>query len=1060
MKDFTHLHLHTEYSILDGLGRITDIVNHAKNMGFKSLAITDHGSICGTLQFYLDCKEVGIKPILGCEMNIVDNINEKKRSRNHIILLAKNEIGFKNLLKLTSKSYIDGFYYVPRIDFNLLKENSEGLIVMTSCIKGEIPTACINNDQEKAIKLLKLYKDVFDDDFYLELQFNELEDQKKANACLKDFSKRFGIKCILTNDIHYLLHEDNETHDILLLMQTKKTVTDKNVFRFTVREAYMKNYAEMLQSKNKFGFDNLFSDSDVEKYLDNTNEIRDKINFDIETGKTIFPYFDTGNLSDIEFLMQECKKRFKFLCEKERFTNDKIRKYLKRLKYELSVIEKLKFASYFLILYDMVNFAKNNGILKGAGRGSAAGSLVSYILGITDLDPIKFDLYFERFLNLYKASIPDIDLDFDAEKRDLIKEYLAEKYGKNNVASIGAFSTFGSKGVVKDVARVFNIDHNIVDRLTVYIDNNKPLNESIERNDKLKEFFSKYPQVRKHALRLEGQVKNITKHAAGLIITKDELWNYVPLIRSGNSIVVGWTQGKKRQDLEYLGLLKIDILALQTLTIIRDAINFIKENQNKIVDIQNIDLNIKEIYEKFSRGLTFGIFQLESSQMRQLIMQVKPTAFEHLVAVIALFRPGPIKSGVLNDYIDRKNGRKNIDFEHSILKDILNETYGIPLFQEQVMAIYSHLAGFDMAEADKFRKDILKDLKKEEIENYRQKFVNGCKRINNINEEKANKIWNLMQGFVGYGFNKSHAVSYAFLSYQTMYLKHYYKAEFYAALLSSTPNTISKVKETENKFYNYLGAARKDGIEILKPDINKSKVHFTVEGNAIRFSLSAIRNIGIKAASKIVQLQPFESFDDFMLKIKKQRINKKIILNLLYMGCFDCFEDKIKIFEKFKKYNKNVKDEEFYSLNEENVLGFKFFNHLLYKCSNLFKKNVLPFISEIFNILPNQTKNFIVYVEKFIWISKRDKIGFIILDDGFEKIGLKIFLKEVKTLKDEDIENIIGKIAIVQIKCLKKEFIDQDSGNINYRIVQRISALKVIQLDKLKDIIKKIFLKR
>jgi DNA polymerase-3 subunit alpha len=857
--------------LLDGACKLDELVEQAVNFNMPAVALTDHGVMYGVIDFYKIAKEKEIKPIIGCEVYVTpDSRFEKKGQRGdlfHLILLAKDFEGYKNLTKLVSLSFIEGFYYKPRVDKELLREYSKGLIALTSCLAGEIPTYILNNRIDKAKEAIREYLDIFGEDFYLELQDNGLEEQKYVNERLIELSKEFNIPLVATNDVHYLNKEDAEIHDILLCIQTGSKLNDKDRLRFKTDEFYFKSEEEMSKI---FG--------NIPEALENTIKIAEKCNLELPLNKVILPVFEVpeGETLDSYFerlCWEGARKRF----------GDNIPNHIKeRLEYEISVIKQMGFSGYFLIVQDFVRYAKNKGIPVGPGRGSAAGSLVSYVLGITNIEPTRWGLIFERFLNPERITMPDIDIDFCFERREEVIDYVRNKYGKEHVAQIITFGTMAARASVRDVGRVLNVPYNEVDRIAKLIPPNSSIEEALQSSQELQNLVENNAQAKKIidiAKRIEGQARHASIHAAGIVISKDPLMEYVPLQVMNSSEVV--TQFPMT-NLEELGLLKMDFLGLRTLTVIYDTLKKIKENYGIDIDIDNLPLDDPKVYELLQKGETIGVFQLESRGMRNLLREIKPEKFEDLIAVLALYRPGPL--GRLESYIKRKRGEEKVEYMHPSLEPILSETYGVIIYQEQVMEIAHRLAGFSLGQADVLRRAMGKK-KPEVMEEQREIFVKGAKE-RGIPEEVAKDIFEDMAKFAEYGFNKSHSAAYAYVSYQTAYLKVYYPKEFMSSLLTSVRNNTSKLSK-------YIAEAKRMGIKILPPDINESMVYFTVTNEGIRFGLSAVKNVGEGVAIAIVNEREngkFKSILDFVKRLNSRVINKRALESLIKSGAFDSFE--------------------------------------------------------------------------------------------------------------------------------------------------------------------------
>ncbi len=870
---FIHLHVHTEYSLLDGACRIPDLIQRVKELGMPGVAITDHGVMYGVIDFYKTAKEKGIKPIIGCEVYLAPNSRFERKGQKeqllHLILLAKNQEGYKNLIKLVTLSYLEGFYYKPRIDKELLRNYSKGLIGLTSCIAGEIPTYILQGNIDKARESILEYLSIFDPgDFYLELQDNGLPEQKIVNNKLISLSKDLEVPIVASNDVHYLNREDAELHDILLCIQTGSKLKDENRLKFETNEFYLKSQEEM---EKIFG--------NVPSALENTYKIAEKCNLEIILNNILFPTFKVPEGETLEswfekLCWENVGKKFKNITPEIE----------ERLNYEIRVIKQMGFSGYFLIVSDFVNFAKKNGIPVGPGRGSAAGSLVAYVLGITNLEPTRWRLIFERFLNPERITMPDIDIDFCFERREEVINYVREKYGKDHVAQIITFGTMAARAAIRDVGRVLDVSYGEVDRLAKMIPPNTSIEEAISLSPELQELIKNDPTYEKiisTAKSLEGYARHASIHAAGIVISKEPITEYVPLqtMEGGNEIVTQFPM----TNLEELGLLKMDFLGLRTLTVINDALKDIKRRYGIELDINNISLEDKKVYELLQSGETIGVFQLESKGMRNLLKEVQPEKFEDLIAVLALYRPGPL--GRLESYIKRKKKEEEIKYLHPDLEPILSETYGVIIYQEQVMEIAHRLAGFSLGQADLLRRAMGKKMP-EVMEQQREIFINGAKE-RGIPEDIAREIFEDMAKFAEYGFNKSHSAAYALISYQTAYLKAYYPKEYMASVMTS-------VMGNNEKLAKYLAEAKRMGIKILPPDINESMIGFTVTSEGIRFSLSGIKNVGEKVAKAIVQEREengrFKSILDFAHRLDKRIMNKKTLESLIKAGTFDSFK--------------------------------------------------------------------------------------------------------------------------------------------------------------------------
>lgn len=879
---FVHLHSHTNYSLLDGAGKISNMIKETKRLGMESLAITDHGNMFGTLEFYTQAKKNGIKPIIGCEAYIAPHERtlhkaiEGESHSYHLVLLAKNETGYKNLIKLTSYAYLQGFYYRPRIDRELLKEYSEGLIVLTACLKGEISYKLRRGRKQAAIDTAEYYLELFGDDFYFEIQDHGIEEEHEVYPKIYDLAKEMGVPVVATNDVHYIKQKDSHAHDILLCLQTGKDRDDPNRMRYNTDQLYLKSPEEMYT---------LFKDQP--EAVERTLEVADKINLEIDLNQRYLPEFPLPNSHKdqtpdqyLEELAQNgLKKKFKNIDEGIQ----------KRLGYELSIIDKMGFAGYFLIVQDFINTAREKEIPVGLGRGSAAGSLVAYSLGITDVDPIKYDLLFERFLNPERVSMPDIDIDFCYERRDEVIEYVRDKYGSKNVAQIITFGTMAARGVIRDVSRVLKIPISQADAIAKKVPivqaKPMPLEDAFEKVPELKKLTKdddpKIQELVEYSKTLEGLSRHMSIHAAGILIAPDDITNYVPLcINSDKQVTTQWTMGW----CEATGLLKMDFLGLRNLTVIYNTELMIRDKYDKNFSIRDISLDDKKTYKLFGNGNTIGIFQFESSGMQEYLRKLKPNRIEDLIAMNALYRPGPMN--MIDDFIGRKKGEKKITYLHSKLEPVLRETYGIIVYQEQVMRITSELGGFSLAESDIMRR-IMGKKKTKEMQGQKDKFIQGCVD-NDVEKKIAQEVADLIEKFASYGFNKSHAVAYALIAYQTGYLKSNYPAEFMAANLSSEVSNSDKI-------VMLIDECRKMGIEVIPPDVNQSKAKFEpVDENKIAFGMAAIKNVGHGAIESIIAGREndvkYENIYQMMQRVDLRLVNKKVLESLIQCGACDTFE--------------------------------------------------------------------------------------------------------------------------------------------------------------------------
>ncbi|MDR2018274.1 MAG: DNA polymerase III subunit alpha [Syntrophobacterales bacterium] len=884
MSDFVHLHLHTQFSLLDGAIRFDRLFKLANEYGMPACSITDHGNMFGAVDFYFTAKSFGIKPIIGCEAYIAPKSRfDQKRVKGednafHIVLLAMNNQGYKNLLKLISFAHLEGFYYVPRIDKELLRKYHEGLICLTACLKGEIPSMILRGNEKVIHDTVEEYYSIFGDRLYFELQDNGLQEQTVINNGLADLSKRYGIPLVATNDCHYLRQEEAKAHELLLCIQTGKTMNDKDRLAFQSEEFYFKSKEKMASAFTQYP-----------DALSNTMKIAEMCNVDIDVGTYHFPEFKLPDgQSDINRYFESlCNKGFKdrmgqIRASYNHFDEQMEKEYAERLVYEMDVIKRIGFASYFLIVSDFIGHAKSIKIPVGPGRGSAAGSLVAYCLRITDIDPIKYDLIFERFLNPERVSMPDIDVDFCKKRRDEVIKYVTEKYGKDNVAQIITFGTMQSKAAVRDVGRALGIPYAEVDKIAKLITSaDNGIEKAITDEQQLSDAYRNDPKMGElldNAMVLEGLARHASTHAAGIVIANKHLSEYLPLYKGSKGEII--TQFAMKT-IEKIGLIKIDFLGLETLTIIDEAIKLLK-GQNIDLDISNIPLDDKKTYDLLSAGNTSGVFQLESRGMKDLLTKLRPATFEDIMPLIALYRPGPLKSGMVDEFIKRKNNPSLVKYETPLLEGVLKDTYGVIIYQEQIMKIATVLAKFSIKDADSLRKAMSKKIP-EQIEAYREQFMTGAIE-NGVSSLAANKIYDVILQFGEYGFNKSHSTAYGLVSYQTAYLKAHHYVPYFAAILTS------EVNDTD-KMVKYITECREDGIEILPPDINKSDKSFTVVDNRIRFGLSGIKNVGDAALDGIIamreELGEFTSFPQFLSAIDSRKANKKVMESLIKAGCFD-----------------------------------------------------------------------------------------------------------------------------------------------------------------------------
>jgi len=897
-NSFTHLHVHTEYSLLDGAARILPLIAKCKSLGMDSIAITDHGVMYGVIEFYKAAKLNGINPIIGCEVYLAPRSLREKESRSdnnysHLLLLAETNIGYRNLMEISSIGFLEGFYYKPRIDYETLSRYSEGLICLSACLAGDIPRLIQNDRYAQAKDLALKIRDIFgEDNFFLELQDQGIPVQKDVNRQLFNISQQTGIPIVATNDVHYVNKDDADAHDILLCIQTAKTVEDKNRLKFDNDQFYLKSSAEMAKAFSEYP-----------DALINTKVIADRCKVTFDFDAIHLPQFKMPEVTEnFNYLSELCKKglNIKF----ENITPE----YSERLEYELEMIRKMGYVDYFLIVQDFIKYAVDKGIIVGPGRGSAAGSMVAFALGITQVDPIKYSLIFERFLNPDRISLPDIDIDFCFERRQEVIDYVIEKYGKNRVAQIITFGTMAARGSIRDVGRALALPYFEVDKIAKMIptDLGMTIDKALETNSELKELYELENKVKgliDNARKLEGMPRHASTHAAGVVISKDPITCHVPLQKNDNCITTQFSMGA----LEELGLLKMDFLGLRTLTVIKDTLEMILNASKETVDIQRIPLDDPRVYEMISNADTDGVFQLESSGMRSFLKELKPDNFEDIIAGISLYRPGPMDQ--IPKYIANKNNPNNIKYVHEALASTLKVTHGCMVYQEQVMQIVRDIAGYSLGRSDLVRR-VMSKKKAEVMEKERHIFINGLiddrgemivrgALANGLSEEQAIKIFNEISDFANYAFNKSHAAAYALIAYQTAWLKYHYPIQFMAALMNS-------VLDNNAKLSVYIQYCRKKNIVIHPPDVNECSSKFISKNNQIWFGLSAIKNVGNIAIEAIVKHREekgrFKDFNDFCQRTELLSVNRRMIESMIKCGATDSFDgsraQKIAIFEK------------------------------------------------------------------------------------------------------------------------------------------------------------------
>ena len=865
---FTHLHTHTEFSLLDGACRIRQLVARVKSLGMQSLAITDHGNMYGAVDFYKACKNEGIKPIIGCEVYVAPRIRFDKdkvldKEYSHLILLCKNELGYKNLIKMVSKAYTEGFYFKPRIDHELLEKYHEGLVCLSACLAGEVPQALLQKDYDKAVRISKWYNELFGQgNYYLELQNHGISEQAIVCEGLKRISRETGIPLVATNDVHYIEKQDAKIQQVLICIATNKTIGDDTGLEFHADEFYLKTEQEMRE---------IFADTP--QAIDNTQIIADMCNFDFEFGHTKLPYYETpDNMNHFEY--------FKMLCMqgmKKRYGQNPPKEYYDRLDYELETVEKMGYTDYYLIVADFVSFAKSKGIPVGPGRGSGAGSIAAYCMEITDLDPMKYNLLFERFLNPERVSMPDFDIDFCYVRRGEVIDYVTQKYGADHVAQIVTFGTLATKAAIRDVGRAMGMPYAAVDAVAKLVPNDFhiTIEQAVNKSKELSSLMKENAQINElieTAKKVEGMPRNTSTHAAGVVITHDPVSSYVPLATNDGVPVTQYIM----TSLEELGLLKMDFLGLRTLTVIDNA------SKSAGIDINNIAIDDEKVYKLFANGQTEGVFQFESSGMKRMLMNLKPTRLEDLIAATSLYRPGPANQ--IDTFVENSHNPEKVKYLTDKLKPILENTYGCIVYQEQVMQIFRELAGYSYGRADIVRRAMSKK-KLDVMEKERTAFIFGCEE-NGIDKTVANTIFDQMSEFAKYAFNKSHAACYALVAYRTAYLKCYCPAEFMAALMTS-------VLDQSNKIARYTAECKRLGIRLAPADINSSMQGFTANKKIINYGLLGIKNVGKEFVDDIVEERKngeFKDLPDFCMRLQGKHFNRRAVESLIRCGAMDCFD--------------------------------------------------------------------------------------------------------------------------------------------------------------------------
>ena len=904
---FVHLHTHTAYSLLDGEGTIPKLIERAKELGQTAMAITDHGNMYGVIDFYECAKQNGIKPIIGCEVYVAarsrfDKVHELDSQSCHLILLAENDVGYHNLMKLVSAGFIEGFYYRPRIDMDILREHNEGIIALSACMSGVLSRQLLSGNYDEAKRRAQEFLDIFGRDrYFIEIQDHGIFEQKKLNRDLISIARELNIDIVATNDIHYTLKRDAEYQDVLMCIQMGKTVDDEDRMKMDCDQLYLKSEEEMTE---------LFSY--IPEALENTQKIADRCNVEIEFGKFHLPKFEIPNgLTAYEYL-----KQLVYRGMRERYPNAD-ESVVSRMQYELDTISQMGYVDYFLIVWDFIHYAKSHGIPVGPGRGSAAGSVVAYCLHITDVDPIKYSLIFERFLNPERVSMPDIDIDFCYVRRGEVIDYVNRKYGSDNVAQIVTFGTMAARLAIRDVGRARNIPYGRVDEVAKQVPNElkMTIKKALTVNYKLKELYDSSAEIKKlidTAIELEGLPRHTSTHAAGVVITSGGIGNFVPLQKNDDVITTQFTM----TTIERLGLLKMDFLGLRTLTVIQDAVMHIKQAHGADVNIENLDMDDAAVYEMISRGETDGVFQLESGGMKQFMKELKPTSIEDIIAGISLYRPGPMDS--IPMYVANKNNPSMVKYKHPMLEHILNMTYGCIVYQEQVMQIVRELGGYSLGRADLVRRAMSKK-KADVMQKERQNFIYGTDEggvhvdgavARGIDEKTAASIFDEMMDFASYAFNKSHAAAYAVVAYRTAWLKSHYPVEFFAALLTSFIDNASKISK-------YIEVVKRLGIEMLPPSINKSGKDFSVDNGCLRFGLAAVKNVGGAVVDEIAAEREtggdFIGLTDFCKRMVSRKMNKRVVESLIKCGAFDEFG--LKRAQLFRAYERVMDDAQYAAKN-------------------------------------------------------------------------------------------------------------------------------------------------
>lgn len=1044
---FVHLHLHTQFSLLDGACRIKDLMKQVQQMQMPAVAMTDHGNMFGALDFYDEAKARGIKAIIGCEMYIttgsrLDKRPGDQRGMHHLVLLAKDAQGYANLMKLVSIGFLEGFYYKPRIDKEVLAQHAKGLVCLSACLKGEVASRLLAGKYEEAQSAADSYRSMFaPGDFYLETMEHGLAEQKTVNEGLIRLSRDMDIPLVATNDVHYLLPQHYEAHETLLCIQTQTTLSDPRRMRMNSDQFYLKGPEEMARA---FAW--------APQALSNTLAVAEKCDLKLKFGDYHLPVYDVPSGETNEtYLRRLCIEG-----AKERYSDPVPRDVIEKLDFELKTIKELGFIGYFLIVWDFVHYAKSHGIPVGPGRGSAAGSLVSYLLAITDLDPIKYSLFFERFLNPSRKSMPDIDIDFCFERRSEVVDYVTRKYGRDNVAQIITFGTMQAKAVVRDVGRAFGIPYADVDRIAKLIpdrlvdEEGNPkhvtIDLALENEPQLREVISTDATARKLmevARVLEGLNRHASVHAAGVVISDKPLSEYCPLYKAEDQITTAFTM----KGVEKIGLLKMDFLGLKTLTLIADALRIIKQTTGQEIDIRKIPIDDKDAYALLSRGESAGVFQVESDGMRSLLIRSKPSDFEDIISLLALYRPGPMGSGMLDDFVKRKRGEEDVKYLHPKLEPVLKNSYGVAIYQEQVMQMACVLAGFSMAEADNLRRAMSKK-KVDEMSKMRDLFVNGAKATNDIPADEANRLFDLIDKFAGYGFNRSHSAAYAVVTYQTAYLKAKYPTQFMCALLTNE-------KDNTDKLVEYINAAESMGIEVLPPHVNESCQSFTVVNNRrIRYGLLGVKNVGAAAIDALVREReengPYKSIFDFCKRVDLRTNNRKVIESLIKSGAFDytgarrsqmlAVMDQALNLGTSRQKEEQVGQFSFFSMGESSG-GFEAESEGLPDMKELPQPQLLAFEKELlgFYLSGHPLDRYLVEMQTFTNTNSQ-KLSGMRQDSGAVVIGMIVDLRMTVTKKDG------RRMAIVRLEDLGGKIEAVIFPDVFEKVVQNLKTGVVVYL--------------